>query len=200
VPLDPKAVEAEVQKQLAAKRKEMEKAAAASAGAKKPSAVPAQPETMEVAAAEPPAAAPAEPPPLPTAAPPPRPEPTTAPTEPPPPTEVPRLALAAREPETQRGDLVGPGAGVIEPALIASPRVVYPPIAREQRVTGRVVALVLVDENGRVAQSKLQQGLEGQAAVNEAVMAAVRNAKFRSATKNGIPVKMWRPVIVDVKP
>jgi hypothetical protein len=28
----------------------------------------------------------------------------------------------------------------------------------------------------------------------------VLTARFRAATKNGIPVKMWRPVIVDVKP
>jgi hypothetical protein len=28
----------------------------------------------------------------------------------------------------------------------------------------------------------------------------VRNARFEAATKNGIPVKMWRPVVVDVKP
>jgi outer membrane biosynthesis protein TonB len=36
--------------------------------------------------------------------------------------------------------------------------------------------------------------------VNEAVLAAVRRSKFRPATKNGTPVKMWRTVVVDVTP
>ena len=77
---------------------------------------------------------------------------------------------------------------------------IYPPIARQQRVAGRVVVLVLVDETGRVIESRLQQGVEGQAAVNEAVLSAIKTARFRAASKNGIPVKMWRPVIVEVKP
>ena len=59
--------------------------------------------------------------------------------------------------------------------------------------------LVLIDENGHVADSKLQQGVS-QGAVNDAVVAGVRGAKFRAATKNGVPVKMWRPIIVEVKP
>ncbi len=180
--LDPKAVEAEVQRQLAAKRKEMEKAAAAAAASKK---------TAEAAAAEPePTLAPptALPTPVPTA----RPEPTAAPTEPP--------TLGLKEAEVQRGDLVGPGAGVVEPALLAPPRVVYPPIARQQHVGGKVVVLVLVDETGQVTDSRLQQGLEGQSAVNNAVVSAVKVSKFRPATKNGIPVKMWRPVIIEVRP
>jgi protein TonB len=129
------------------------------------------------------------------------PAPTAVPTEPPPPpVEVPKPAAAPeKEPETRRGDLVGPGTGVIEPQLITPPRVVYPAIARQQRVEGKVVVLVLVDENGKAVESRLQQGVS-QAAVNDAVLAAVRGAKFRPATKNGIPVKMWRPFIVEVKP
>ena len=188
--MDPKAVEAEVQRQLAAKRKELEKTATASKSA---TAAPA---------AEAPAAAPApaaiEPTAIPTIAPTPVPVPTAPPTEPPPPVEAPKPA-PAREPETQRGDLVGPGAGVVEPTLIAPPRIVYPPIARQQRIEGKVVVLVLVDEAGRVAEARLQQGLS-QSAVNDAVVTAVKNAKFRAATKNGIPVKMWRPVLIEVKP
>jgi periplasmic protein TonB len=108
--------------------------------------------------------------------------------------------LAVKEADVQRGDLVGPGAGVVEPALVSPPRVVYPPIARQQHVGGKVVVLVLVDENGQVVSSRLQQGVEGQSAINDAVVAGVKAAKFRPATKNGIPVKMWRPVIVQVTP
>jgi protein TonB len=145
------------------------------------------------------AAAAVEPTALPTIPPTPVPIPTAVPTEPPAQeAKPPPAALPTREPETRQGDLVGPGPGVVEPALLSLPRVVYPPVAREQSVQGKVVVLVLVDENGRVSEARLQQGLK-LAAVNEAVVAAVKGAKFRAATKNGIPVKMWRPVIVDVK-
>jgi TonB family protein len=108
-------------------------------------------------------------------------------------------SLSLKEADVQRGDLVGPGPGVVEPSLVAPPRVVYPAIAKQQNVSGRVVVLVLVDENGQVTSSRLQQGL-GQGAVNDAVLAGVKSAKFHPGTKNGIPVKMWRPVIVEVKP
>ncbi len=183
--IDAKAVEAEVQRQVAAKRKELEKTAAA----------------VRATTA---AAAPAEAPPVPTEAPPePTPFPPTAvPTAPPPPTAVPTElpTLSQKEPELHRGDLVGPGEGVVEPALIAPPRVAYPPMAKQRRVAGQVVVLVLVDENGNVADSRLQQGIAGMPDINDAVLAGVKNAKFRPATKNGIAVKMWRPVLVDLKP
>jgi TonB family protein len=189
--IDPKAVEAEVQKQLAARRKELEKTPAAG---KNPG-----PAAAEVPAA--PATALPEPTAEPTTPPTAVPVPTPVPTEPPPPTvEAPSpVAAPEKEPELRRGDLVGPGAGVVEPALVSQPRVVYPAIARQQRVEGRVVVLVLVDENGRVVETRLQQGVS-QAALNEAVLAGVRTAKFRAGTKNGTPVKMWRPIIVEVKP
>ena len=76
----------------------------------------------------------------------------------------------------------------------------YPPVARQQRITGRVVVLALVNEEGAVPDAKLQQGVGSRAGINEAVLDAIRRAKFRPATKNGIPVKMWRTVVVDVKP
>ncbi len=183
--IDPKTVEAEVQRQLATRRKELEKTAVAGAKAPAAAAVP----VMAATAPPEPTAEPTNPP---TAVP----VPTAVPTEPPAPTvEAPK---PAPEPELRRGDLVGPGVGVIEPTLVSPPRVVYPPIARQQRVEGRVVVLVLVDENGNAVEARLQQGL--QAAINDAVLTAVRGAKFRAATKNGVPVKMWRPIIVDVKP
>ena len=59
---------------------------------------------------------------------------------------------------------------------------------------------MLVDEDGKVVEARLQQGVAPKSGINEAVVDAVRKASFRPATKNGIPVKMWRPVVVDVKP
>ena len=204
--MDPKAVEVEVQRQLAARRKDLEKAAVA---ARKPTAVvapaaEAAPPPLPEPTLVPPTAVPTA---APTAVPTPQPEPTE-PIEPPPVASVARASVTSsaaapapvRETEVQRGDLVGPGPGVVEPTLISQPRVVYPPMARQQRVSGRVVVLVLVAEDGKVVESRLQQGIAGQGPVNEAVVAAIRNVKFRAATKNGIAVRMWRPVVVEVRP
>ncbi len=188
--IDAKKVEEEVQRQLAQKKKEMQKALEAE---RKQAARPTEPPPAEAAiVAEPAVAETAVPAP-----------PTEAPTEPPPPTAIPTRPppTQAPEPEVRRGDLVGPGPGVVEPEMVSKPRVVFPEIARQQgALGGRVVVLVLVDEDGGVAETRLQQGVAAKSGINEAVLDAVKRVRFRPATKNGIPVKMWRPVVVDVKP
>jgi protein TonB len=205
---DAKAIREEAQRQIAAKRKEMQKSAETaakptrSAEVRNPSPVPARP----TAAPRPPEPTPqvktAEVQPA-------RIEPTSIPT---PveaaPTPVLAAAVPAQPPQPQavesapalsRGDLVGPGPGVVEPALASSLRIAYPPAARGQGVGGKVVVLVLVNEEGIVSDARLEQGISSKP-VNDAVLEAVRRAKFRPATKNQIPVKMWRTVVVDVKP
>jgi periplasmic protein TonB len=203
--LEPKAIQEEAQRQLAAKRKEMQKAAEAGA------------RTPRVVAEKALSSAPVLPSPAPTLAPaqarpspevkvaeaqPSSVEPTAAPVVEPPPTAPPHAPVPATETaaEISRGDLVGPGPGVVEPVFVSSPRIAYPAAARQQGVSGKVVVLVLVNEEGAVLEVKLQQGLAPRSGVNEAVLDSVRHAKFRPATKNGIPVKMWRTVVVDVKP
>ncbi len=193
--LDSKLIEEEVQRQIAARKKELQKALDAS---------PKPP--REAAKKGEPAAAPAEAEPEPSPVPAVKAPPTLAPpppTEPPPPTATavrPTAPPQRAEPETSRGDLVGPGPGVTEPILISPPKVSYPPLARERRVSGKVVVLVLVDEEGSVTETRLQQGIPSKTGVNKAVLDGVRTARFRPATKNGIPVKMWRTLVVDVQP
>jgi TonB family protein len=196
--LDPNTIEQEVQRQLAEKRREMQRLSQAGRSTAIPPkpAVVAPPSEAPVARVEPTSApVPTSPPPEPTqvavvAQPAPR---ETAET-------VASLEAGSAEPEVSRGDLVGPGPGVTEPALVAPPRVNYPPIARQQRVSGRVVILVLVSENGAVAEARVQKGIGGRSGIDGVVLDAVRRSRFRPATKNGIPVKMWRTVVVDVKP
>ncbi len=195
--LDSRAIEEEVSRQVAARKKELQKAMEANAKASREA--PAK-------KGEPTAApsAPAEPEPEPTLAPlvaKPQPTAPPPPTEPPP-TAAPRPSVAPPKPEAEvsRGDLVGPGLGVVEPTLIAPPKIAYPPIARERRVAGKVIVLVLVDEDGNVVESRLQQGIPSKTGVNKAVLEGVRTARFHPATKNGVQVKMWRTLVVEVQP
>jgi TonB family protein len=197
-PLDPKGIQQEVQRQLAAKRDELQNvkpgALPTPTSGRKPTSAPAViPTEGPVALLEPTEApAPTAPPAEPT-------EVVAVREEPPTPTEA-APAAPPPEPEVSRGDLVGPGAGVVEPTLITPPRIQYPPMARQQKVAGRVVILVLVNENGTVSDARVQKGIGGRTGIDAIVLDAVRGARFRPATKDGIPVKMWRTVVVDVKP
>jgi TonB family protein len=220
---DPRTIQQEVQRELAAKRQAMLKEQKAALAGALPGATPRRAPTSVSAVA--PTEAPvapalaAPPPPLPTAAPP---EPTEIAVAPPPetreppaeavaapenPTPAPREVQAApqvapppADPEVARGDLVGPGPGVVEPSLLTPPRIAYPAMARQQKLAGQVVVLVLVNENGAVTDARVQKGIGGRTGIDRVVLDAVRGARFRAATKNGIPVKMWRTVVVDVKP
>ena len=205
--LTEKQIEEEVKKQLAQKQKEIDKAQAA--------------QKKNAAAAAAPAGAAAAPPPPPAAAPtavaantikPPVPMPIApSPAEPKPsPISVPRrietapAAAPAPAPEpsasVSRGDLVGPGPGVIEPELASRLVVNYPLAARQERVSGRVVILALVDENGSVQSARVQTGVPSRTGVNQAIVDAVKKARFRPATKDGVPVKMYKAIPVDVNP
>ena len=73
-------------------------------------------------------------------------------------------------------------------------------MAKERRIAGKVVVLVQVDENGRVAEARLQQGLAGQDAINATVLAAVRNANSNPPRRAGSLCQDVRPVVVEVKP
>jgi TonB family protein len=206
---DPRAVEAEVQRQIAARKKELQQKSsepAAAAPARAPRETPAAPagtppaeggaQRTETATPEPTAVpAAAEATPTGKAA-----EERAAKSQKAGGGSDASVAPAARESEVTRGDLVGPGPGVVEPELAAPPRISYPPVARQQRVSGRVILLVLVDENGAVSEVKLQQGVASKLGVNEAVVEGVRKSKFKPATKNGVQVKMWRTIVVDVQP
>ena len=50
------------------------------------------------------------------------------------------------------------------------------------------VLSLLVDENGRVLDVRLERGIQQNVGINEAANAAARSAKFRPATKDGVPV------------
>jgi TonB family protein len=204
--LTEKQVEDEVKKQLAQKQKELEKAQAAQRKNAK-----AAPTTLAAATT---AGTPTPPPPPAIAAstikPAPLPLAITPSTAPPAPISAPKRietapAPAAPAPEpaaavVSRGDLVGPGSGVIEPELASRLSVNYPLAARRERISGRVVILALVDENGVVQSARIQSGLPSRSGVNEAIVDAVKKARFRPATKDGVPVKMYKAIPVDVTP
>ncbi len=189
-------VEEEVKKQLAQKQKELDKqakskpvksgepsAASAAVGAPAPTKAPPAPVPVAIEAANPAPSAISVPKKI---------EQAAAPA-PPPPAE-PSSAVVSR------GDLVGPGQDVVEPELSSRLSVEYPLAARRERISGRVMILALVDENGKVQSARLQSGVSSKSGVNEAILEAVKKARFRPASKSGVPVKMYKLIPVDVNP
>jgi TonB family protein len=115
----------------------------------------------------------------------PRPSPPPEP-EPPPP------------PRVQVGQLVEMGPGVVPPQLVSAPKAQYPPMARTLKVEGIVVVSVLVDENGRVAETQVVESSR-QKILDEAAVDAAKSAQYRPATKDGVRVKMWTRLRIPFK-
>jgi protein TonB len=86
--------------------------------------------------------------------------------------------------------------GVTPPIAEKAPPPVYPPIALRQRVEGTVELNVFVDEKGQVIETQVVQGAGGRAGLTEAAVDSVKRRRYRPATKDGVPVKVWLPVRV----
>ena len=54
-----------------------------------------------------------------------------------------------------------------------------------------MVVSVLVDETGKVVDTRLVRGASRDVGLEEAALAAARDSTFQPATKNGVRVKMW---------
>ncbi len=88
------------------------------------------------------------------------------------------------------GDLVEPGADVIDPVLIEHPELKFPKAAKKQKIREMVVRLrVLVDENGHVLEAKLDKPVGN--GFDESAMKVARQARFIPATHGRVQVKMW---------
>jgi TonB family protein len=106
---------------------------------------------------------------------------------------------APKAPSVREGDLVTSGPGVRAPVLVSFNKPEYPPIARRMRVEGTVVLSLLVDENGLVADVRLERGVSQNVGINEAAVSAAKKAKYQPATKDGVRVKMWHTLTIPFK-
>lgn len=216
--IDPKALEAELRKATAEEARKLRDAAQKAAAEQ---AKPAAPGVVQPAA---PAVslAPSQPLQPPRAAP----EPTRAP-EPPKavdatpvpqrPTEPPAVVVEAPRPAApvpaaasaavREGDLVGPGAGVVEPQIVKLGRFpALPPQAKQIQKRrddpsglGTVAIMALVTETGQVTDTRIVRKSSYEF-VDQAALAALKGSKIQPATKGGVRVKMWKTFSITVRP
>ncbi|MFN7942875.1 MAG: TonB family protein [Thermoanaerobaculia bacterium] len=75
------------------------------------------------------------------------------------------------------------------PQLLAAPKPVYPPLARQRRREATIALEVVVDAQGRVTAAVPQGALVGLG-FEEAAIAAARQALYRPGQRDGQPVEM----------
>ncbi len=86
------------------------------------------------------------------------------------------------------------GGQVQEARIIARPNPIYPPLARQARIQGRVVLHAIIDKEGRVVQ--LEQ-VSGHPLLTQAAMAAVQNWRYQPTVLNGEPVEVDTTIDVN---
>src|SRR5687768_14231574 len=77
--------------------------------------------------------------------------------------------------------------GVLNGKAISKPQPAYPPIAKAARASGTVTVQILVDESGRVVSAS---AVNGHPLLQQAAVAAARNARFSPTLLSGQPVKV----------
>ena len=64
-------------------------------------------------------------------------------------------------------------------------------LARQRKISGTVLVRVLVDENGRSAQTEIYRDTTPKVGLGEASVSAVKQWQWTPATKDGVNVKTW---------
>jgi TonB family protein len=144
-------------------------------------------------------------PPTPTETPTPTPTETPLPTGTPvPPTATPVPPTATPIPPTptpsvREGDIVSPGPGVSTPVLLNQVTPKYPPVAMQMRAGGVVTLEILVGINGEIEDVRVAEVTRKGMGFETSATEAVRQWRYKPATKKGVKVRMWVKVRVPFK-
>jgi protein TonB len=100
----------------------------------------------------------------------------------------------------RRGALVALGdPGVTPPVLLRRPADGYPETARQARVEGVVELRALVDENGAVVNVEMVRSSRPGYRFEMEAERQARGRRYRPATKDDVPVRVWLPIVVSFK-
>lgn len=89
----------------------------------------------------------------------------------------------------KQGDYVDYISLDVKPNIIADAKPEYPPLARQNKVEGRVYVKVEIDENGAVTKAEILKGPDPDYGIKGASLEAAKKTKFSPAMKNGVRVK-----------
>jgi len=103
------------------------------------------------------------------------------------------------EQKVSPGDLLALDKISIPPALIKRVDPKYPIQAFNMGVSGTVTVNALISETGDVLRTEILKGIKGGYGFEKSAETAVRQWKFRPAEKDGIPVRVWKPIDINFK-
>ncbi|HHQ48983.1 MAG TPA: energy transducer TonB, partial [Acidobacteria bacterium] len=96
-------------------------------------------------------------------------------------------------------EIVKAGPGVKEPILIKQVKPEYPPLARRTKASGEVRLRALVGPDGSVEKVQILKVSRTGVGFEKAAERAVRQWRYRPATKRGVKVRMWIPIRIPFK-
>ena len=108
------------------------------------------------------------------------------------PIEIPAVKVRA-------GDIIPLGEADVPPRQVRTVDPVYPGAARSLGREGSVIINILISETGDVIQTAVIGGDRGSLGFDRAAENAVRKWKFSPAEKDGVPVRVWKPVTIGFK-
>jgi len=112
---------------------------------------------------------------------------------------LPESAIPTQAAKIAAGTLVPLDEADVTPVSVQHKAPIYSLQARQMRLAGTVAMNVLVNEFGTVEQVVLVSGVPG-ADLNESAIRAAQEWTYRPATKQGVPVKVWKPEQIVFKP
>jgi protein TonB len=99
----------------------------------------------------------------------------------------------------REGEVVEPGPNVAVPSIIHQVEPKYPPMAKRINASGVVEVEVLVGIDGTVEDLRIVNVSRSGVGFENATEEAVRQWRYRPATKNGIKVRMWLKIRVPFR-
>ncbi|MCX8161102.1 MAG: TonB family protein [Candidatus Saccharicenans sp.] len=106
----------------------------------------------------------------------------------------PQLIIPAQD--IKPGDLIPLNMVDVEPKVVKTVDPVYPEADRRLGNKGQILLNVLISENGEVLEAAVIRGIKGSLTLEKEAINAVKKWKFLPAEKNGVKVKVWKPVTI----
>jgi TonB family protein len=111
----------------------------------------------------------------------------------------PTQEAAAPAEKAKPGELVALGEVDVAPAAVKKVGPKYPARALSLGVEGTVTVNALISENGDVVRTEILKGIKGGYGFESSAESAIRLWKFKPAEKDGVKVKVWKPIPINFK-
>lgn len=109
-------------------------------------------------------------------------------------TEDQPVSLASQR--AKPGEVFPLSAVDVEPKVVKSIDPIYPEVDRRAGVRGNIIVNALISENGDVLEAVVIRGIGGSVTLEKEAVSAVKKWKFLPAEKDGVKVKVWKPITI----